>query len=327
MKNDGIKVSKADRGDFGLWMVEPLWFQEAIQFHTAKNSVREPVAFGNGWATWTFTSGDGDQEHLSGGTTNMSVQKLSQDRDDVNVTSDGIAVIQLVGPLTKGFSFFSGTSTVEIRSKLRAALINPDVKAILLHIDSPGGTVAGTADLADDVKAVNKIKPVVAHIDDLGASAAFWVASQATRITANRTAEVGSIGTVAVVDDLSKMFDKAGIKVHVISTGKFKGAFEMGSEITDAQLEHLQEVVDDLNEHFLEGVTEGRDMSMSDLKKVADGRTFIASKAMGFGLIDAVQPISETVSEIASFINSEKDKKSGRLRLANVKIRLSELNG
>jgi signal peptide peptidase SppA len=212
--------------------------------------------------------------------------------------SNGTAIISIAGTMMKGDSKFSDVaSTVRIRQALRAAQADQAVNAILLVIDSPGGTLAGTAELAADV--AGSKKPVYAHIDDLGASAAYWVASQSRRVTANATAMVGSIGTVAIVEDTSKAYEMAGVKVYVISTGEFKGAFADGTKITEPQLQYYQGLINELNEHFVSGVTAGRKMEKKEVKAVADGRVFVAAEAKKLGLIDAVQSLEETVAYVA----------------------------
>jgi signal peptide peptidase SppA len=208
--------------------------------------------------------------------------------------SNGVALVYIAGFMVKGDSKFSETvSTVRIRQAIRAANADPKANAILLVIDSPGGTTAGTAELARDV--ATSRKPIHAHIDDLGASAAYWVASQARRVTANATAMVGSIGTVAVLEDTSKAFAMAGISVHVLSTGEFKGQPADGAPIGQNVIGHYQKLVNDLNEHFVSAVSRGRVMSRSDLKPALDGRVFTAESARKLGLIDAVQSLEEAL--------------------------------
>jgi signal peptide peptidase SppA len=248
------------------WAILPSWFSEA--FSAVKAGIWKPAE---------------------------SASPTGREYAAARVTADenGVAVIELEGPLMKLQSKYGGSSTLAARSMIRHAVKDSSVRVIMLHIDSPGGTVAGTHDLAQEVSAANKTKPVYAHIDDLGASAAYWVASQAQRITANATAMVGSIGTYAVVHDMSGMAEMEGIKVHVISTGEFKGMGIPGTVVTDKQLAYMQERIDGLNEHFLKGVTTGRGMPRSQLNDIADGRVFIALKAMGLGLIDAVSSFDQ----------------------------------
>lgn len=267
-----IHTAECAAQHFAPWMIEEHWFRSAVE--AVKNGTMRPMAL------------DIDDE----------VDEA--EKQPPYKIYNGIAIIPIAGALMKKKSKFGGTSSVETRAAVRKAVHDEKVKAILLHIDSPGGTVAGTADLAADVRSANGIKPVYAHIEDLGASAAYWVASQARRITANATAEVGSIGTLLVLDDTSGMYAAKGIKVHVISTGKYKGAGCDGAPVTDDHIKMFQETVDDLNEHFLKGVAQGREMSMAAVRAVADGRCHIAAKAKALGLIDEVASLDVVMSFI-----------------------------
>ena len=160
------------------------------------------------------------------------------------VTSEGVGILPLHGPSMKARSKYGGYSTVDARRQLRAMAADERVGAILLHIDSPGGHVAGTKELADDVAAVGQTKPVHAYIEDTGASAAYWVASQARTVAANAMAMVGSLGTFTVLYDLSRMAEMEGVQVHVVSTGERKGAAVPGTPVTDGDLAEAQRLVD-----------------------------------------------------------------------------------
>ena len=250
----------------GPWMVEPHWFGKAVGLIKAgmfQVQETEPSEF----------------------------KLFTLDRT-------GVATIPMIGPMMKGDSKYGGTNTLRTRRAVRRATADGDVKSIMLHIDSPGGTVSGTAELANDVRQANQRKPVFAHIEDVGASAAFWVASQARRITATPTSEVGSIGTVAVVEDSSEAAGAEGVKVHVISTGAFKGAFADGAPVTDEHLDYLKELVGDLNKHFLAGVSRGRGLSIAKVRESADGRVFLAAEGQERGLIDAVGTIDDATRNI-----------------------------
>jgi signal peptide peptidase SppA len=229
-----------------------------------------------------------------------------------------VAKIPIIGQMTKGVSSFGGTSTIRTRQALRKAMQDETVRAILLSIDSPGGTVAGTPDLAGEVAMAAGAgrKPVWAHIDDLGASAAYYVAAGASRVTANANALIGSIGTVMVVQDTSKMADEMGVKVHVLATGPNKATGTPGVEVTAKQLEAEQEFVDDLGQQFVDHVNASRGTKLKMGKGAADGRVFIAAKAMGFGLIDAVQSFGQTLGELQAALAAEDADALARARVA-----------
>jgi signal peptide peptidase SppA len=212
---------------------------------------------------------------------------------------NGVATIQITGTLMKhASSFGSGTSTVMLRRSMLAAMRDDDVKSILLAIESPGGTSAGTFELAETIAQVRSVKPVIAHIEDLGASAAYWIASQATSISANEPGKIGSIGTYAVINDLSAMAAKEGIKVHVVRAGsEHKGAGVPGTEITASQLAEFQKMVDEVNGFFVRGVAKGRNMQLAHVEALADGRIHIASQAKEHRLIDHVRTFEESLAE------------------------------
>lgn len=212
-------------------------------------------------------------------------------------TSGGVAIVQLHGTLMKMESSFGGTSTVAARRAIRAADADDDVKAILLHVDSPGGTVAGTMDLAKEVARTSK--PIHAVIEDCGCSAAYWIASQADKVFTNETAIVGSIGTFAVLVDSSKAAETEGFEVHVISTGKFKGMATPGTAISAEQLAKMQELVDGLNQFFLEGVAAGRKLALGVVKNLADGSVYVGAAAAELGLTDGVRSLDEVIAALA----------------------------
>jgi len=212
------------------------------------------------------------------------------------VVQDGTAIIPITGYLLKQvpawMSFFGidATSYSEIRDNLNTALANDSVKSILLKVDSPGGMVAGVQETADAIFAARKEKSVGAFIEDLGASGAYWLASQAETISANKNAEVGSIGVYTVYDDYSKYFEKAGVKTIVIASGVHKGMGVIGAPITDEQIEAVQEVIDGIADNFISSVARGRqDMSKSAVGALATGRVWLAAEAKEIGLVDRIE--------------------------------------
>ena len=210
---------------------------------------------------------------------------------------NGIAVISLDGSLMKGWSKYGGTSTMWARAAIRDADNNKDVKAIMLHIDSPGGTSAGTAELGDDIRKTKK--KINAHIDDLGASAAYWAASQADYITMNQSGLAGSIGVYAAIHDTSGAAEMAGIKVHVVSTGEYKGSGEDGTEITEKDLAHWQTIVDSHFLQFESAVRGGRKMIKAQFNRVSDGRVFSASESKSLGLVDSIESFDKAMKRLA----------------------------
>ncbi len=237
------------------------------------------------------------------------------------VTEAGIAMIEINGVMAKAAGKYANVSTVQVRRAMRAASADPDVLAIMLCMDSPGGTCAGTQQLADDVRAADAKKPVHAFIDDIGASAGYWVPSQARFISANRSALVGSLGTYMVVEDSSKKAEMEGVVVHKITTGPQKGAFVEGAPITPEQLAAAQTMVNDLNALFMRGVSEGRKLTMAQTEALFDGSVHIADKAKGVGLIDKVQSFEAAMVDLANVIATTPQPPDNARRMQLAKAR------
>lgn len=233
----------------------------------------------------------------------VAVRKAASDETEPRFKIFGdVAVVTIDGIILKRMGFIErashlGTSTAEIQKNITAALNDPDVKAIVLDIDSPGGSVAGIEETGNLIAKVNKAKPVVAYTSGIMASAAYWLGSQASSIVSVRTAELGSIGVYMVVVDSSKLHSDAGVTVNVVrSKGDFKGTGEIGTKLTDTQRAMLQAVVDDLYDVFVSNVASGRGMSIKDVKRIADGSISVGKSALSIGLIDKLGDLNDAVA-------------------------------
>lgn len=322
----------------GLWCVVPEWLDtmvaavnrgllrgsgEFARLAAENEQVREALV-GAAACKPSFYGKNAAEATTSNSTTFAVSDVRDKPRRPFQLDESGIAVIELVGPMMKGSSKVSeNANTVDIRRALRAAVVDEEVQGILLVVDSPGGTVAGTAELAADVKAAAEAKPLRVHADDLMASAALWATAAAHRITASPTTEIGSVGTVLVVQDRSEKFATEGVKVHVISTGPNKGAGAPGAEVTDAQLEALTQRVVDLNAHFLAALSEGRRLKGAKLDAVTDGRVWIAERAQGLGLIDAVASMDEALGSFRRSLARASRQRSTRAALTDARLRAS----
>jgi len=260
---------------FGLWAYEPEAFFAQWSLFRATDLTRHAAAPAPGRSsTMTMEPGKNGQS---------------------------VAVIGVGGTLMKQQSSMGGTSTIQLRRDIRTAANDPTVSGILLAIDSPGGAVAGMMSLAADVNAARRKKPLWAGIDDLGASAAYWLASQADAVYASSpTALVGSIGTIMTVYDVSKAAEAEGVKPLVFATGPLKGAGTPGTEITQEQRDYFQGLIDDTQQHFDAAVRKGRNLSAADLAKVRSGGVFPAAVAKDLKLIDGIQPLEKTLADLAS---------------------------
>ena len=216
-------------------------------------------------------------------------------------TDGDLAIVDLVGTMTKYGSSMSMLTygTVGVRKSIRRAVADKSIKRIGLVIHSNGGTVEGTGDLAEEVRVAATKKPVIAYIEDMCASAAYWVASQATRIVASPSAMIGSIGVYMIVYDESEAAEQQGVKAHVIRTAEFKGAGAPGTEITDAQLAEWQRQCDEVHELFGKAVMSGRSLSVDEFERVATGSVWHADKAKKLKLIDDIKSYAQVFGKRA----------------------------
>lgn len=223
-----------------------------------------------------------------------------------------VAVIQIRGTMMKqASSLEESTSTVRARRAIRQATNDPSIGGILLVIDSPGGTVSGTSDLAAEVRNAAASKPTYAFVEDFAASAAYWVASQAEKVFANdRTALVGSIGTLLVLVDASEWASGQGLEVLVFKTGELKGAGVPGAPVSDRAKAYFQRIVDRMQASFSAGVAAGRKLKVEQVEKVATGEVFLADEALGHKLIDGIQSFDATLRQL--FQAASRSRNQGR---------------
>ena len=199
---------------------------------------------------------------------------------------DGIANVKIEGVLLKSVPSWLrslATSYQDIAAAVNAAAMHNDIEQIRLVVDSPGGEVAGVTLAVDAVWRARKHKPVIAEVHGTAAGAAYWIASQASRILADVNSEIGGIGVYETMIDYSKRDRKAGMKVIVIRSGPHKAAGIDG--VTDEQIAGWQEIISAQAENFVRDVRRGRGMKS---KQWSSGRTWIAKEARQLGLIDEV---------------------------------------
>ncbi len=213
---------------------------------------------------------------------------------------DGIGTVSIDGPILRKPDVFArvlmgATSSDDIGAALREAGQRDDIKAVFLDIDSPGGTVAGTPELAATVASINERKPIYAFSSSLMCSAAYWIASQARAIYATPSARVGSIGVVQAIIDDSAALDAKGIKVEVFSVGKYKAMGAPGTPLTDDQRELIHSNLAETAQEFHAAVlSRGRAIPAEAM----EGQTFSGRQAQRFNLAGMVSDRAEAMRRL-----------------------------
>ena len=228
-----------------------------------------------------------------------------EDSDDPTAdiaVRDGVALVPIHGLITKRgrFWWMSAFSSDDAGIVLRSLVEDrDDVKAIVLDVDSGGGECFGTASLSDTIYGLRGSKPIVACVNELVASAAYWIASAADEIVIASSGYAGSIGVYSLHVDYSAAEAERGIKTTVTFAGKFKAIHER--PLVGELAAYEQAKVDETYRQFIEAVARNRNTTPQDvLERMADARVFIGQQAVDAGLCDRLGTLAELVGELAT---------------------------
>lgn len=243
-----------------------------------------------------------EKQALSG---RMAVQFSEQDTEGkgsylIEKVGD-TAVINVRGSLTTNYVSWHKqlpsyvTSYESIVEALAIATVDKDVKRIVMNFATGGGTSRGVDMASEAIRKANLIKPVIAHTDSHMFSGGYWLAANAGKITASKMAEVGSIGTILVLENYKDAAEKEGVKYHVLRAGEHKALGMPMEELSQEAKDYLQNSVDKTNKFFIDHVSTKRSLMVSERKNWADGKTFYAEEALSLGLIDKIATLSDLI--------------------------------
>ncbi len=203
-----------------------------------------------------------------------AAQKISEED---KVLAKPIALIEIKGEINEDHA-------TEIVKLINKADKDSSIKAIVFEINSPGGTVLASKEIANAIKSTKK--PTVAWITETGASGAYWVASAADKIVADETSIVGSIGVIGSYLQFSRLFDKYGITYERLVSGKYKDAGSPYKELTEDEESYILSKINSLKEMFVVAVAENRNLNKNHVDALATGEIFLGSEALKLKLID-----------------------------------------
>lgn len=215
-----------------------------------------------------------------------------------------VAVAYLQGPIAEGRPSMSTTGTITPRlvarylEKLEA---DSSVKAVVLRIDSPGGSVAASQAIAGMIEKFSK--PVVVSMGDIAASGGYYISAPADRILAMPGTMTGSIGVIMSIMDLHGLYDKLGIKDQVIKSGRHKDMYQR--TLTPEERELVQRLSDAAYEQFVTYVATHRGLTIERVRELATGELFLGSQAVELGLVDAVGDLDDAVAAAAELAGVE----------------------
>lgn len=221
-----------------------------------------------------------------------------------------VAVLPLSGTISHRMGMMSeisgGTSAERFSGWLKAALADPSVKAIVIDCDSPGGTVDGVPELGDQIYKGKAIKPIIGQVNATSASAAYWLLSQCSEIAVTPSGQVGSIGVFAAHEDISKAADMEGVKVSLVSAGKYKTEANPFEPLSADARQALQAKVDEYYGEFVNAVAKGRGVAANDVRAgFGEGRMVSAQQAVKQKMADRVSTMDQTLSRLGAKLPSK----------------------
>ena len=187
---------------------------------------------------------------------------------------------------------------------LEDARMDPNVAGVIMHINSPGGSVYASEKIYKEIKKLQEEnKPVYSVMQELAASGGYYISAPCDKIFASNETFTGSIGVIMQSYSLEGLFEKYGIKEQNITTGKMKDAGSPGKALDKEEKEYLQNLVDSAFSRFVKVVADGRDMSEADVRKLADGRVYDGSQALENGLVDKIGDLDDAYKDMAKEYN------------------------
>lgn len=218
-----------------------------------------------------------------------------------------IAVINIMGIIAQhasqvdNISGPGGTSTERLTNSFRSAMADPNIVGIIFNVDSPGGNVGGVQVLADEIRAARGQKPIVAQVNSMMASAAYWIGCAADEVVMTPGSMAGSIGVYSLHKDVSVAAEKEGVKFTFISAGKYKVEGNQFQPLTDEAMQATQSQVDAFYGDFTVGVGNSRGVSASAVRDgFGQGRMLKDKEAVKAGLADRVDTMDGTIKRMAS---------------------------
>jgi len=209
-----------------------------------------------------------------------------------------VAVIHASGEIVDGESA-SQVGGATLARRLRAARLDPEVDAVVLRVNSPGGSALASEVIRREVELTRGVKPIVVSMGGLAASGGYWISCSATRILAEPSTVTGSIGVLALMPDFSPLLDRAGVHVSTVRTAPYADAMSPLRSRTPEELARIQEVVDGIYDNFLDRVADGRKLPREVVHEIGQGRVWSGADALGLGLVDALGSLGDAVRAAA----------------------------
>lgn len=212
-----------------------------------------------------------------------------------------------MGESESNYSGKNGVGLVEVKGmiidsretvrQLRYFLKKDDIKSVVLRVDSPGGVVAPSQEIYEEVKKFAAKKKIIVSMGSLAASGGYYISAPATTIYANPGTITASIGVIIKLSNIEALMDKIGIKATVIKTGKFKDSGSPSRQLTEEDRAMFQAVIDSTHNQFIKAVATGRKLPEEQVRAIADGRVLSGEQALAYKLVDKLGTLQDALEE------------------------------
>lgn len=208
--------------------------------------------------------------------------------ESVSAGKNGVGLVEVKGMII---------DSKETIRQLRYFLKQDGIKAVVLRVDSPGGVVAPSQEISEEVKRFAAKKKIVVSMGSLAASGGYYISAPANVIFANPGTITASIGVILKLSNIEALMDKIGIKSYTLKTGKFKDSGSPVREFSAEDRAMLQSVIDNTHEQFIKAVAAGRKLPVDEVRKIADGRILSGEQAKAYKLVDRIGTLQDAIEE------------------------------
>ena len=240
-----------------------------------------------------------------------------------------VSVVYASGDIVDGESFNQiGGATLSRR--LREVRLDPEVDAVVLRVNSPGGSALASEVIRREVELTRAVKPVVVSMGGVAASGGYWISCSASRILAEPSTITGSIGVLALLPDFSPLMDRVGVNVSTVRTAPSADAMSPFRARTEEELAQVQAVVDGIYEGFLDRVAAGRKLTREQVHEIAQGRIWSGTDALKLGLVDAIGSLGDAVraaAELGGAVDGRYRVQGDEREPSTVDLMLSDILG
>ena len=215
------------------------------------------------------------------------------------VSGDHIAIVYAEGAIVMGEGNVGQVGGTKLAREIRELRQDEKVKAIVLRVNSPGGSALASEEIQHEIRLANRKIPVVVSMGTVAASGGYWISTYADKIYAEPNTITGSIGVIGMFMNIKEIANRHGFTFDVVKTGKFADVLSISRPKSPEEMAIIQKEVDEVYSDFLRKVAEGRNQPLAKIEKIAEGRVWSGADALELGLVDELGGLEKAIAHAA----------------------------